>query len=124
MNKKTILLVDDEPDMLDTISNYLKERGFRAELANNGREAVKLLEKVKPDLIILDIMMPVMNGFEFLHFLKTYPQHADIPVIILSAKHDVKAVDKGIFMEAEFYLPKPFAFDNLMSFINVILKKE
>lgn len=119
-NKK-ILIVDDDPDVRDTIRAYLDEKGFIIEEACDGQEALKTLKKERPDLIILDILMPVMDGFELLKLLKTHARYSKIPVIVLSVKSDPVHIDKGVNLEADIYLPKPFTFVNLMNFINLLL---
>jgi len=123
VKKKKILIVDDEIDACDAISSYLKRKGFATKVAHNGREALQILQKIKPHLIILDVVMPIMDGFEFLQYLKAHTQYCKIPVIMLTVKSGPKQVEKGISLETDFYLPKPFTFNNLMNFINIILKE-
>lgn len=121
MPKKNILIVDDDKDVCEAIEQFLKKRGFIACKACDGKEASVALKKQKPDLIILDVLMPVMDGFEFLQFLKSNVRYSRIPVIMLTVKSDPKHLEKGISLHADFYLPKPFKFDNLMDFINIVL---
>ncbi len=104
----TILIVDDEPFNVDTLEQELADLGYATVSAANGREALTKVAKANPDLILLDIMMPEMDGFEVLKELKSGESYRDIPVIIISALSDLGNVIKGIKLGAEDYLPKPF----------------
>lgn len=105
MGKQRILIVDDEKEIRDLIEIYLKNEGYEVEKAGTGLEAVKLVEEKKIDLIILDIMMPVVNGIDAC--IKIREQH-NTPIIMLSAK--VEDIDKilGLSVGADDYLTKPF----------------
>lgn len=119
--KKRILIVDDEAEVRSLISTYLKQRNFIIDETENGKEAQEAIKKSKPDLIILDVLMPVMDGFTFLEKLKNNPDYADIPVIMLTVKSESENLGKGILLKADFYLPKPFKLENLMNFIKLLL---
>lgn len=103
-----ILVVDDFYDNLQLIATHLEQVGYKVTLASNGLEALKLLQVVKPDLILLDLMMPQMNGLEVCSKVKTAPDLAEIPIIFLTAsneqEHLVQAFEKG----AVDYITKPF----------------
>lgn len=103
-----ILIVDDEPFNIDYLEQELEDMGYATLSATNGREALDLVETESPDMILLDIMMPVMNGFEALERLKAEKDWRDIPVVVISATDDLSSVVKGIKLGAEDYLPKPF----------------
>jgi DNA-binding response OmpR family regulator len=119
--KKRILVVDDELEICTLISDYLSPKGLDVQYVTDGKKALNNIKSRKPDLIILDIMMPVMDGFTLLSYLKSKPQHSKIPVIVLTVKSSPKYLKKGISLETEFYLPKPFQLENLMNFIDLIL---
>lgn len=121
-NKKRVLIVDDEAEVCKAICAYLKRRKFEVCQAYNGIQALEVIKKTEPDLILLDVVMPQMDGFEVLQRLKSESVYSKIPVIMLTTKSEPKNLNKGIALKADFYLPKPFTFDNLMSFINLILK--
>jgi two-component system, cell cycle response regulator len=104
----TILIVDDEPFNVDALEQELADLGYATVSAANGREALTKVAQASPDLILLDIMMPEMDGFEVLTQLKARESYRDIPVIIISALTDLSNVVKGIKLGAEDYLPKPF----------------
>jgi DNA-binding response OmpR family regulator len=120
--QKKVLVVDDEPQICQLICDYLKKKGFLTQVAHNGKMAMQFTKESSPDLIILDVIMPVMDGLEFLRCLRLEKDYARIPVIMLTAKSSPEDVEKGISLEADFYLPKPVQFDNLMNFVNLILK--
>ena len=109
MNKKPkILIVDDEPYNVDYLEQELEELEYETISASNGHEALTQVAAESPDLILLDVMMPQMDGFEVLTRLKAAEETRNIPVIIISAMSDLNSVVKGIEMGAEDYLPKPF----------------
>lgn len=103
-----ILIVDDEIFNVDYMQQEIEDLGFDTICAYNGPEALKKVADEKPDLVLLDIMMPGMNGFDVLTRLKEDPQTRDIPVIIISAMSDVKSIVHGIELGAEDYMVKPF----------------
>lgn len=103
-----ILIVDDEPFNIDYLEQELEDLGCETISARDGREALELVTAQAPDVILLDIMMPEMDGFQVLGYLKADETLRDIPVIIISALDDIGSVVKGIKMGAEDHLPKPF----------------
>jgi len=108
MSQPRILIVDDEPFNIDYLTQELEESGCAVLSAANGLEALEAVRSQAPDLVLLDIMMPVMDGFEVLARLKADPAARDIPVVVISASSDMRSVVKGISLGAEDYLPKPF----------------
>lgn len=107
-NPPRILIVDDEPLNIDYLEQELEEKGFELLSASNGQEALDTIRESLPDLVLLDIMMPVMDGFAVLEQVKADPVTRNIPIIIISANNDLKSIVKGIQRGAEDYLPKPF----------------
>ena len=105
---QTVLIVDDEPFNVDYLVQELEDFGVESITATNGQEALDQIEKEKPDVVLLDIMMPVMDGFEALEKIKSNETTRDIPVIVISAMSDIDQIVKGIELGAEDYLPKPF----------------
>ncbi len=103
-----ILIVDDEPFNIDFLEQEFEELNCNTVRAGNGQEALRQVAAENPDIILLDIMMPEMDGFEVLAQLKINPHWRHIPVIIISAMHDLDSVVKGIQLGADDYLPKPF----------------
>ena len=94
-SKKTILVVDDNPDIVTIAKTILESKGFEVQTAFSGPEAFSQLEEIKPDLIILDVMMPQMDGLEVLRKLREIPDYSSIPVILLTAKVQYEDVLKG-----------------------------
>lgn len=106
--RPTVLIVDDEPFNVDYLEQELEDLGYDTSSAANGREALEAIETEPPDLVLLDIMMPILDGFAVLERLKASARTRDIPVIVISAATDLRSVARGIRLGAEDYLPKPF----------------
>ena len=107
--EKRILIVDDTPTNIRVLVPILMEHGkFQINISNNGRDALKLLEKVTPDLILLDIMMPELDGFETCRIIKSDENLKDIPIIFLTAKNETEDLAKGFELGAADFVSKPF----------------
>jgi DNA-binding response OmpR family regulator len=117
---KTVLVVDDEERLTSLVKTYLEQAGFRAVTAKNGREALFLARQEKPDLIILDIMMPEMDGLEF---IRQHRKERETPIILLTAK--VEDMDKlvGLEMGADDYVTKPFSPRELIARVRTVLRR-
>jgi DNA-binding response OmpR family regulator len=103
-----ILIVDDNPMNRDTLARYLKKLGYTVEAAEDGAVALEMVERGRFDLVLLDIIMPVLNGYQVLERLKAEAAWRDIPVIMISGLDEIDSVVRCILMGAEDYLPKPF----------------
>jgi len=124
-NKKRILLVDDEQINLEFFEVMLSKLGFLVEKADNGYDALDAVKRWKPDLIILDNVMPRLSGWEVTKILKTseeYRDYADIPIIMFSAMDDVKDKVEGLEMGADDYITKPFNFSEVLARIRAVLR--
>jgi two-component system alkaline phosphatase synthesis response regulator PhoP len=119
--KKTIMVVDDNPDIITIVKTILEGKGFNVLSASSGQELLNLLQGQKPDLIILDIMMPEMDGLEVLSRLKAVTETASIPVILLTAKVQYEDVLGGYKLGADYYITKPFTSTQLVNGINLLL---
>src|SRR5262245_14912161 len=119
-----ILIVDDEPFNVDYLEQELEDLDYGTLTAFNGQEALEQVTAGSPDLVLLDIMMPVMDGFTVLSQLKANKETRDIPVIIISAMNDLASIVKGIKLGAEDYLPKPFDEVLLKARIEASLEKK
>lgn len=119
-SRKKVLVVDDDPTILEVFDLLLSDAGYDVELAENGRSALTIVERSRPDLIMLDLMMPVMNGWDVMHTLRTQPESRSIPVIILSADQNVES--KANELQAEDYCSKPFDVDDVMSKVERLLE--
>jgi two-component system alkaline phosphatase synthesis response regulator PhoP len=118
-----ILIAEDERDIRDLVAFTLRFAGHEVFAASNGEEAVELAPRVNPDLILMDVRMPRMTGYEACKILKADPDLKDIPVVFLSAKGQENEIQQGLDSGAEDYLLKPFAPDQLTSRVKVILAK-
>jgi CheY-like chemotaxis protein len=118
-----ILVAEDERDIRELIGFTLRYAGFEVELATNGEEAVEKAPQVQPDLIMLDVRMPRMTGYEACRILKEDPATAEIPIVFLSAKGQEVEIEQGLASGALEYIVKPFAPDDLASQVRDILKR-
>ena len=119
--KRTIMVVDDNPDIITIVKTILEGRGFTVFSASSGPELLSLLPTQKCDLIILDIMMPEMDGLEVLTRLKGKVETSTIPVILLTAKVQYEDVLGGYKLGADYYITKPFTSTQLVNGINLLL---
>ncbi len=117
-----ILAVDDEKNILRLVKVNLQKEGYEVATATTGREALQQIERDQPDLVIMDVMMPEMGGFEALREMKSNPESAEIPVIMLTAKAQDADVFKGWKSGADLYLTKPFNPQELLTFVKRILQ--
>jgi DNA-binding response OmpR family regulator len=120
-NDKTIIVVDDNPDIVNIVKTILEGKGYNVMCAYSGAELFTKLKERKPDLIILDIMMPEMDGLEVLTRLKGVPETASLPVILLTAKVQYEDVLGGYKLGADYYITKPFTSTQLTNGINLLL---
>jgi len=118
-----ILIAEDEPDIRDLVAFTLRFAGYEVIAANNGEEAVQLASREYPDLILLDVRMPRMTGYDACRAIKANPELKDIPVVFLSAKGQESEIQTGLEAGAEEYLLKPFAPDQLTDRVRAILAK-
>jgi two-component system alkaline phosphatase synthesis response regulator PhoP len=120
-NNKTIMVVDDNPDIITIVRTILEGRGFNVLSASSGAECLEALKSQKPDLIVLDIMMPEMDGLEVLTRLKSMSEFTNIPVVLLTAKVQYEDVLGGYKLGADYYITKPFTSTQLINGINLLL---
>jgi len=121
--QKKVLIVDDEVETCRFIAgHFARYKNYKVYEAYDGAQAFDTIQKIVPHLIILDVIMPVMDGFQLLQRLKGHRRYSKIPVIILTAKSKPEDLGRGIDLKADFYLPKPLNLDNLISFADLILE--
>lgn len=111
---KKILLVDDEPNILMTLEYTFKKNNFQVFIARDGQEALDILQTQLPEIIILDIMMPNIDGYETLKQIKKDKRLTHCKVIFLSAKNKEKDIEKGLMLGADLYISKPFSIKKLV----------
>lgn len=120
---KKILVIEDEPDSLKLLSMALKAAGYVVLGAQNGEEGLKIFREEKPDLVILDVVMPVMDGWEVLRRIKAGLRSRRVPVIMLTAKNTDMDKIKGYNFGADFYVTKPYNIKKLLPVIKDMLSK-
>ena len=118
---KRILVVDDEPEIAFLIKRRLIKNGYEVFMAHDGASALSLVKKERPDVIILDIMMPEPDGLQVCRTLKQDPQYRSVPIILLSARDQQKDKDAGQQAGADMYITKPFEPDDLMRNVKALL---
>lgn len=119
---KRLLLIDDDPNLILLVKDYLEFRGYEVVTAENGREALEVLENDIPDLIICDVMMPEMDGYTFVKHVREEPRTNWIPVLFLSAKGQSQDKVKGLNTGADVYMVKPFEPEELVAQVESSLK--
>ena len=117
---QTILMVDDKREIRDLVSAYLEQEGYRVVTAANGQEALYAARHERPDLVILDLMMPEMGGYEF---MRVYGKEANTPVIILTAKVEENERVLGLELGADDYVTKPFSPRELAARVRAVLRR-
>jgi len=122
MNRKSsparILVVDDDPDTVDILSRHLQREGFVAIEAFCGSDCLQIVRESDVDVILLDLMMPGMDGFQVCQELKSDPKSAEIPIILVTARDDIEARAEGIRLGVSEFLTKPFSRRQLVARIN------
>ncbi len=123
MSKETILIVDDEEDIIELIKYNLKNEGYLVLTATTGEQAMKIARKSSPDLIVLDLMLPGIDGLEVTDYLKKNELTTDIPIVMVTAKGDESDIITGLELGANDYISKPFSPKVMVARIRAILKR-
>jgi len=118
---KKILVADDEPNIVTALEFLLERAGYEVRTAANGDEALAAIAQDPPDLVLLDIMMPVKSGYEVCKRIRDQPEWGKVKVVMLSAKGRDAEVTKGLAMGADLYVTKPFSTRELLSQISALL---
>ena len=119
---KKILIVDDEPNIVMALEYTFKKNNFEVFIARDGQEALDILENQLPDIIILDVMMPMVDGFATLEQIKKDKRLKHCKVIFLSAKNKEKDIEKGLSLGANLYVVKPFSIKKLVEQVNELIQ--
>ena len=122
-DNKKLLLIDDDPNLILLVKDYLEFRGYNVDTAENGREALELLDNLVPDMIICDVMMPEMDGYTLVKHIRQEPVTNRIPVLFLSAKGQSQDRVKGLNEGADVYMSKPFEPEELVAQVESSLKQ-
>jgi len=123
MSKK-ILIVDDEPNIVLSVEFLMRREGHEVVTASDGQEAIDLLASTRPDLMILDVMMPRKNGFEVCADVRADPALSRMPILMLTAKGREAEMKKGISLGADAYITKPFSTHDLVAKVHELLHRE
>jgi DNA-binding response OmpR family regulator len=120
---KEILIVDDEPSIVVPIQFLMEQQGYLVMIAERGEDALDLIYQYKPDLVILDIMLPGIDGYEVCEIIRLDPNYRDVRVMFLTAKGREVDIAKGLALGADAYLTKPFSNDELVAKVKELLEK-
>lgn len=118
---KKVLIVDDEQNIVTALEYLLGQSGYQVEVAQNGEEALAIVDSFAPDLVLLDVMMPRVNGYEVCRRLRERPEWRHVKIVMLSAKGREVEVSKGISLGADLYVVKPFSNTELVAQIDALL---
>jgi DNA-binding response OmpR family regulator len=122
-NHKKILIVEDEKDILQLVKLYLEKEGFRTVAATTGTEGLKLVKSDKPDLMVLDLMLPEMDGLEVCKRVRSAPETATLPIIMLTAKAEESDTIIGLELGADDYVTKPFSPKTLVARVKALFRR-
>lgn len=114
IEQKTIIIVEDEPDTAEMFAEMMRLGGYQVYKTYDGEEGIMMISRMKPDVVILDVMMPDMSGLELLEYLRQTEAMAEIPVVVVSAINSTEGVQAGMAAGATAYLSKPVAYRDLL----------
>jgi DNA-binding response OmpR family regulator len=118
---KRVLIAEDEPSIVVSLEFLLRQAGYDVHVATRGDEALQALYTVRPDLVLLDLMLPLINGFDICQRLRADPQLGAIKVVVLTAKGRASEMQKGLALGADAYVTKPFGTRELMTTVRALL---
>jgi DNA-binding response OmpR family regulator len=120
---KKIMIADDEPNIVISLEFLLKREGYEVVVAHNGAEALERVRSERPDMAILDVMMPQRNGFEVCQDLRNDPEFKDLRIMMLTAKGRDTEVSKGLALGADVYMTKPFSTRELLAKVKALIDR-
>jgi len=119
--REKILIVDDEPSIVLSLEFLLQNEGYDTATAHNGHEALQRAAEFRPQLMVLDVMLPVVDGFEVCRQLRADPAHAGLKILLLTARGRAAEIERGIRLGADLYMTKPFATRDLVATVRQLL---
>lgn len=119
-----VLVVDDEPNILMSLDFLMRKEGYQVFVARNGKEAIEIVERQAPEVVILDIMMPEVDGYEVCQYIRQEKGLSDSKIIFLSAKTKEADIQKGYEVGADLFLAKPFSTKNLLAKVKELLAQD
>ncbi len=120
---KNLLIVDDEPNAVVPIQFLMEQQGYRVMIAERGEDALDLIYQYKPDLVLLDILLPGINGFELCEIVRLNPEYRSIKIIFLTALGREEQVARGLALGADAYITKPYSNDELVAMVKGVLEE-
>lgn len=120
---RKVLIVDDEPNIVTALEFLFRRSGYDVRLAANGAEALEQVDAYRPDVVLLDVMMPVKSGYEVCQKMRERPELAPIRIVMLSAKGSEAEINKGLSLGADLYVTKPFSTQELVATIDRMLQQ-
>ena len=118
---KKVLIVDDEPNIVASLEFLMKQKGYLTKVVDNGKDALDAIGEFGPDLVLLDVMMPLLSGYELCQKVRANPSWAGIKIVMLSAKGRDVEISKGIAVGADLYVTKPFSTTDLIAKVQALL---
>jgi DNA-binding response OmpR family regulator len=118
---RTVLVADDEPNIVISLEFLLQQEGYRVQVAHDGQEAWEAIQRQPPDLVLLDVMMPRLSGFDVCQKIRENPAWQQLPIIMLTAKGREVEVSKGLALGADAYISKPFSTQELLAQVRALL---
>ncbi len=122
--QKTVMIIEDEPDAADLFAEMMRLNGYRVLKTYSGAPAMALIAQEKPDLIILDIMMPGVSGLDVMRYLREQPQYSTIPVVVVSARATASDIEEGMAAGASVYLTKPVSYTDLKNAVDGLVRQQ
>ncbi|MCB1868321.1 MAG: response regulator [Gammaproteobacteria bacterium] len=119
---KKVLIVDDEQNIAISVEYLMRREGFDVSVAKDGEEGLAMIRSTKPDLVLLDVMMPKMDGFQVCSEVRADASLAGVRIIMLTAKGREAEIEKGLSLGADAYIPKPFSTSDLVSRVKALLE--
>ena len=120
---KEILIVDDEPGIVVPVQFLMEQQGYRVMTANRGEDALDLIYQYKPDLVLLDIMLPGIDGYEICEIVRLNPDYRDVKIVFFTAKGRETEIAKGLALGADAYITKPYSNAELVAKVKELLEK-
>ena len=120
-SKRTIVIADDQPNLRRVLERLLRSEGYEVHNAADGKQALSLIRSIRPDLVVLDIMMPEMDGGDVAAALRDDPQTADIPIIFLTGKDRNDDMGRSFRSGGDMFIKKPFSCERLLEIVNIVL---
>jgi DNA-binding response OmpR family regulator len=121
---KTVLIADDEPNIVISLEFLLEQAGYRVLVAHDGQEALEVIQRQPPDLVLLDVMLPRLSGFDVCQKIRENPQWQHMRIVMLTAKGREVEISKGLALGANAYITKPFSTQELLAQIDAQLAAE